>query len=141
MRIGSSEPSLGAILGGNRDGACFRKETKMHGNRLLFASPLIAALVFGTGDISQASVVPETAGAGDSHITTTSKVVAPPVCRRQFRGELMQMCANGWSEGFAAGQATCDTRQRRRAALAPALEDAVYVTGYEAGLAAGKASC
>jgi hypothetical protein len=114
-----------------------RKEKKMRGKRLLFASPLIAALAFGTVDIAQASAAPTSASAGNSYLTTTSKM-APPTCERNFKGDARKMCANGFNDGFAAGMASCKPGLR---ALAPELEDAIYLHGFNAGFDAGKAKC
>jgi hypothetical protein len=113
----------------------------MNGKCLLIASPLIAALAFGTVNISQASVVPTPVSAGDSHIAAPLKA-APPVCKRAFNGQLRRLCSNGWNEGYTAGQATCkNNNNNNNNNLAPALQDAAYVHGYDAGFKAGKAAC
>ncbi|GAA1022010.1 hypothetical protein Aple_084120 [Acrocarpospora pleiomorpha] len=109
----------------------------MRGKRLLFASPLIAALAFGTVDIAQASAAPTSASAGNSHLTTTSKM-APPTCKQNFKGDARKTCASGFNDGFTAGKASCKPGLR---ALEPALEDAIYLHGYNAGFDAGKARC
>ncbi|MEU7893941.1 hypothetical protein AB0B45_13865 [Nonomuraea sp. NPDC049152] len=113
----------------------------MYGKCLLIASPLVATLALGTVDISQASVVPTSVSAGDSHITATLKV-APPVCNREFAkgSQLRGLCSRGWSEGYTAGQATCESQQQPRG-LAPELKDAAYELGFNAGFKAGKAAC
>ncbi|AWS42776.1 hypothetical protein [Streptosporangium sp. 'caverna'] len=114
----------------------------MYGKRLLTASPLIAALVFGTVDISQASVVqasvvPKSVSAADSHVTAPLNV-APPRCRRAFNGQLRELCSSGWSEGYTAGKASCGKQNR---SFSPAMQDTAYLHGFNGGFAAGKATC
>ncbi|MET9338914.1 hypothetical protein [Nonomuraea sp. NPDC003804] len=111
----------------------------MRGKCLLIASPLIPALVFGTVAVSQASVVPTSVSAGDSHVTATLKA-APPTCTRNFNGELRTLCSRGFNEGYTEGQASCKGQQPRQG-LAPELQDAAYDHGYNAGFKLGKASC
>ncbi|MEO3863187.1 hypothetical protein [Acrocarpospora sp. B8E8] len=111
-----------------------RKEMRMHGKRLLFASPLITALVFGSIGISQASVVPTSVSAGASHVTATSKV-APPICR-SLEKKQRKVCANGYSEGFEAGAKCRQSLQRGRIS-----DDEAYDIGFTAGFSAGKRTC
>ncbi|MGJ6970086.1 hypothetical protein ACSDR0_50350 [Streptosporangium sp. G11] len=111
----------------------------MHGKCLLIASPLAVALVFGTVDISQASAVPTSVSVGDSYTMATLKVT-PPVCSRSFKGKLKKLCSNGWSEGYTAGIAACKNKEGFRS-LSPALQDAAYIHGFNAGFSAGKTAC
>lgn len=106
----------------------------MHGKRLLFVSPLIAALVFASIGNSQASVVPTSVSAGDSHVTATSKV-APPLCRRLPEKKQKKVCANGYYEGFQIG-AKCGTFQRGKIS-----DDEAYEMGFTAGFNAGQRKC
>ncbi|GIH25406.1 hypothetical protein Aph01nite_37160 [Acrocarpospora phusangensis] len=109
----------------------------MRGKRLLFASPLIAALAFGTIDIASASAAPTSASTGENHFTKTSKRV-PPTCKKNFKGKNKKTCASGFNEGYAAGKASCKPGVSM---MAPTIEDAAYVHGYDAGYEAGKAKC
>ncbi|SNS01967.1 hypothetical protein SAMN05216276_1002311 [Streptosporangium subroseum] len=117
----------------------------MYGKRLLIASPLIAALAFGTVGISQASVVqtsaaPKSVSAGDSHIAAPLNV-APPRCRRAFNGQLRELCSSGWNEGYTAGKASCGNQLNSNKNFSPAMQDTAYLHGYDGGFAAGKATC
>ncbi|MFS1299460.1 hypothetical protein [Streptosporangium longisporum] len=115
----------------------------MQRERLIIAGPLIAALMFGMVDMSQASVVPASVRAGDGHVAATSKV-APPVCTRAFNGELRELCSRGWSDGYADGFAQCrkSTQQQGQGfSIAPDLQDAAYVHGYNDGFQAGLSAC
>ncbi|GAA0989639.1 hypothetical protein GCM10009555_073930 [Acrocarpospora macrocephala] len=106
----------------------------MHGKRLLFAGPLIAALVFGPIGTSQASVVPTSVSAGDNHVTATSKV-APPICK-SLKKKQKKVCANGYSEGFEAGAKCGQSLRHGRIS-----DDEAYDIGFTAGFNAGKRTC
>ncbi|MGC5016418.1 hypothetical protein ACLQ2R_37120 [Streptosporangium sp. DT93] len=112
----------------------------MQRERLIIAGPLIAALVFGTVGISQASAGP--ASVRDGRVAATSKV-APPVCTRAFNGELRELCSRGWSDGYADGYATCGktSQQQKGYSTSPELQDAAYVHGYNDGFQAGMSAC
>jgi hypothetical protein len=138
VRLHEDRPSQaiqGAVFDASQEtGAFMRKETNMHGKPLLFASPLIAGLVFGPIGTSQASVVPPSISAGDSHVTATSKG-APPVCRSLDKDQ-MKICSNGYSEGFAAG-AKCGQPLRR----GKIFDDEAYDIGFTVGFKAGQRTC
>ncbi|GAA3548952.1 hypothetical protein GCM10022419_031590 [Nonomuraea rosea] len=106
----------------------------MHGKCLLFASPLIAALVFGPVGTSQASVVPSPISAGDSHVTAASKA-APPICR-SLEKKQKKICTNGYSEGFEAGTKCGPARRHGRIS-----DDEAYDIGFTAGFRAGQRTC
>ncbi|MFC6083621.1 hypothetical protein [Sphaerisporangium aureirubrum] len=110
-----------------------RKETRMHEKRLLFASPLIAALVFGPIG-TQASVVPTSASAGGSHVTAISKA-APPVCSG-LKKKQRKVCSNGYSEGFEAGTKCGKIPQHGRIS-----DDEAYDIGFTAGFRSGQRTC
>ncbi|MDF5757782.1 hypothetical protein [Spongiactinospora sp. TRM90649] len=112
-----------------------RKETKMHGKRLLFASPLIAALAFGSIGTSQASVFPTASvSADDSRVTATSSVV-PPICKFPEKKQ-RKICAEGYADGFAEGRKCGQPRRQGRIS-----DDEAYDIGFNAGFNAGQRKC
>ncbi|WP_214105617.1 hypothetical protein [Acrocarpospora catenulata] len=113
----------------------------MRGKRLLFASPLIAALAFGTVDTAQATAAPTSASAGNSHLTPTSNM-APPTCRQNFAEAALKECAQGYDDGYEAGLASCnDLHSHHHRALTPEIQNMAYGHGYEAGKERGRAKC
>ncbi|MFI6387174.1 hypothetical protein [Nonomuraea sp. NPDC050540] len=104
----------------------------MYGKRALFASPLIATLLFGTVGTAQASVVPRSVSVDDSQITAASNA-APPVCRNLGKKQ-RKICSNGYAEGFAAG-AKCNNPYYQ-----PSNQEA-YNIGFAAGFRAGQRTC
>lgn len=107
----------------------------MHARNLLFASPLIAALIAGPVNTAQAAAAPAPASA---EVQATSNA-APPTCTRNFKGQPRRLCTTGFNDGFSHGVKSCKPTLRSR--LTPELQDAVYMHGYNAGFSAGKATC
>ncbi len=110
----------------------------MHKKRLIFLGPaLIATLIFGVTESSQASVVTASGNTVTSvRGTEIVNALAPPVCKRMGR-RLARTCTAGYNEGYNLG-AQCS---HRRYGFRPSRSDRAYNIGFRAGNAVGRSTC